>query len=87
MIPRRQPPAEALHALAVQLRERGITDLYGAACARFGVLSLPDVSVWTNGRVLWWQDGDDEITWPASDAPGAARRLAELSGESGASGQ
>jgi hypothetical protein len=42
------------------------------------VLSLPAVSVWTNGRVLWWRAGEDETIWPATDAPGAARRLAEL---------
>ena len=42
-----------------------------------GVLSLPAVSVWTNGRVLWWRDSDGGTAWPAADAPGAARRLAE----------
>ena len=38
-----------------------------------GVISA--VSVWSNGRVLSWQDGDGEMTWPAADAPGAAPRL------------
>jgi hypothetical protein len=61
--------------LAAQLRERGVTSLYGASCR----LSLPAVSVWTNGQVLWWRAGDDETTWPAADPPGAAQRLAELS--------
>ncbi len=42
------------------------------------VLSLPAVSVWSDGRVLWWQDGDGGITWPAADAPGAVQRLGEL---------
>ena len=74
----RQRPANALDALAAQLRERGIVNLYGAFCNRFGVLSLPDVSVWSNGQVLWWRAGEDETTWPAADAPGAAQRLAEL---------
>jgi hypothetical protein len=73
----RHRPAAALHALAAQLRERGIRNLYGAACARFGVLSLPGVSVWTNGRVLWWQAGEETTTWPATDPLGAAKRLAE----------
>lgn len=76
-----QRPAEALHALAVQLRERGIRDLYGASCARFGVLSLPAVSVWTNGRVLWWRAGDKATTWAAADVSGAARTLAGLTNE------
>ncbi len=72
-----QRPSLVLHALAAQLRERGITGLYGAACARFGVLSLPGVSVWTNGRVLWWQAEGEDTTWPAADPTGAAQRLAE----------
>lgn len=76
--PARQRPADALHALAAQLRQRGIVNLYGASCGRFGVLSLPRVSVWTNGQVLWWRAGADETTWPAADPPGAAQRLAEL---------
>ncbi len=74
-----QRPSLALRALSAQLREHGLSRLYLAACARFGVLSVaPGVTVWTNGRMLWWQAGDDETTWPAADAPGAARRLAEL---------
>jgi hypothetical protein len=36
------------------------------------------VTVWSNGRVLWWQAGDSGITWPAADTSGAARRLTEL---------
>lgn len=76
--PPRQQPAKALDALAAQLRERGVTSLYGASCRLFGVLSLPAVSVWTNGQVLWWRAGDDQTTWPAADPPGAAQRLAEL---------
>ncbi|HLH57831.1 MAG TPA: hypothetical protein VKV33_01640 [Streptosporangiaceae bacterium] len=78
VVPPRQRPAEALHALAAQLRERRVIGLYGAACHRFGVLSLPDVSVWTNGRVLWWRATGGETTWPAADPAGAAQRLAEL---------
>ncbi len=74
-VPPRQPPAWALHTLAAQLRARGIRDLYGASDRRLGVLSLPGVSVWSNGRVLWWRAGDEATTWPAADAPGAARRL------------
>jgi hypothetical protein len=77
-MPPRQRPAEVLDALAGQLRQRGIGPLYGTSCRHLGVLSLPAVSVWTNGRVLWWRTADGGMTWPAADAPGAARRLAEL---------
>ena len=75
--PPRQRPAEILDALAGQLRERGIGPLYGTSCRHLGVLSLPAVSVWSNGRVLWWRTPDGEMTGPAADAPGAARRLAD----------
>jgi hypothetical protein len=39
--PPRWRPAVALRALADQLQRRGITSLYGYACDRIGVLSLP----------------------------------------------
>ena len=71
--PPRQRPAEILDALAQHLRKCGIRSLYGDSCDRFGVLSLPAVSVWTNGRVLWWRTGEEEMTWPAADPYGAAR--------------
>jgi hypothetical protein len=68
----RQRPAEALETLAGQIR-----DPAGSAWSHvLGVLSLPAVSIWTNGRVLWWRAGDGEMTWPAADTEGAARRLA-----------
>ena len=76
--PPRQSPNEALYALAGHLREQGITSLYGCACDRFGVLSLPGITVWTNGRVLWWRAGDHETAWPAADPDGAARILSGL---------
>ncbi len=74
--PPRQRPAEALNALAREILGPG--RFYVVADGGLGVLSLPAVSVWSNGRVLWWRDGDGGgTTWPAADAPGAARRLAE----------
>jgi hypothetical protein len=78
----RQRPSLVLRALAAQLRERELTHLYLAACPRFGVLSVAyQLTVWTNGRVLWWQVGPAETTWPAADVPGAALRLARLAAE------
>jgi hypothetical protein len=76
--PPRTRPAHALRALAGRLHERGITRLYGYACERIGVLSAPGVSVWSNGRVLWWRASGEEVTWPAADPEGAAARLAAL---------
>ena len=75
--PPRQRPAGALGALAGQLPQG--TRCYLCADRVLGVLSLPGVSVWSNGRVLRWHTADGGTTWPAADAPGAARRLAELS--------
>ena len=77
--PPRQQPAAALRALAGQLRISGITRLYGTACTLFGVLSVTGgLTVWTNGRLLWWQAGGNQETWPAADPQGAARTLTAL---------
>jgi hypothetical protein len=68
---------DALIALAYQLRARGLTVLYGAACRRLGVLSVAyGVTVWTDGEELWWLINDQETRWPVTDPEGAADRLA-----------
>ena len=36
------------------------------------------VTVWTNGRVLFWHAGDDETRLPAADPIYAARVLVKL---------
>ena len=74
--PPRQRPAEALRALAGQVPLPGRAYIFSDGV--LGVLSLPAVSVWTNGRVLWWRDGGGGTAWPAADPPGAASRLAVL---------
>ncbi len=77
--PPRQRPAEVLEALATLLRQRGVTHMYSVSCRLLGVLSVSaGVSVWTNGRVLWWRAGDHETAWPAADPDGAARILSGL---------
>jgi hypothetical protein len=74
-----QRPAEALRALAAQLTRVGTTRLYGNACTHYGVLSISyGLTVWTNGRVLWWRHNGRETTWPAADPQGAARLLTTL---------
>jgi hypothetical protein len=68
---------DALIALAYQLRARGLTALYGAACRRLGVLSVVHgVTVWTDGKELWWLINDEETRWPVTEPEGAADRLA-----------
>lgn len=78
-------PVNVLHALADLLRARGITRLYGAACNRFGVLSVAHgLTVWTDSQRLWWRTGDDDqATWPAADPEGAARILTALARDPG----
>jgi hypothetical protein len=72
-------PGAALGAVEAALRSRGLAHIYGAACARYGVLSVTGgLTVWTDGRTLAWQHEGQPVTWPAADPSGAAARLADL---------
>lgn len=71
-----QRPAEALDALAGHLLQCGVTHMYGVSCQLLGVLSVSlEITVWSNGRVLWWRVNDEETVWPAADPGGAVRIL------------
>jgi len=75
----RLEPRNVLRALAELLQQRGITRLYGSAGPQLGVLSVADnLTVWTDGRLLWWQQDGENINWPAADPDGAAARLAAI---------
>ncbi|HLI37757.1 MAG TPA: hypothetical protein VKV80_10515 [Streptosporangiaceae bacterium] len=75
----RTHPGAVLGAVEAALRARGLTRLYGAACARYGVLSIIyGLSAWCDGRTLWWDHDGRRATWPATDPVGAADRLADL---------
>jgi hypothetical protein len=74
----RQRPAEALEALAAQIPEPG--RFYVVSDGMLAVLSLSSATIWCNGRAYWWATPDGEVTWPAADSPGAARRLAPEDG-------
>ena len=75
----RQHPGAVLGAVEAALRAHGLTRLYGAACARIGVLSVAyQVTAWCDGHTLTWRHHGEEITWPAADPEGAAARLAAL---------
>jgi hypothetical protein len=70
---------DVLRTLADLLRTRGITRLYGSACTMLGVLSIAyGLSVWCDGRHLWWHRDGQRTTWPANDPDGAARLLVDL---------
>jgi hypothetical protein len=74
-------PGVILGAVEAALRQRGLDRLYGAACALYGVLSVAlGLTVWCDGRAIMWQQDGDEVSWPAGDPEGAAKRLAALAG-------
>jgi hypothetical protein len=73
----RPGPAALLQALADQLAELGVRVLDARACSRVGVLVTRNRVVWCYGPLLRWRQDGQEMTWPAADAYGAARRLAE----------
>jgi hypothetical protein len=75
----RATPATAAEALARHLAGRGITGIYTAACDRYALISVTTgLTVWTNGRVLWWDHPRQAGTWPAADPAPAAAQLAVL---------
>jgi hypothetical protein len=75
----RATPATAADALARHLTWQGITAIYTAVCDRYALVSVAaGLTVWTNGRVLWWDHPAQPGTWPAADPAPAATRLAAL---------
>lgn len=75
----RATPAAAADTLARHLTARGIARIYTAACDRYALVSVAaGLTVWTNGRVLWWDHPRQPGTWPAADPVPAAARLAAL---------
>jgi hypothetical protein len=72
-------PADAAAALASALARSGITGIYTAAAAGIAVVSVTaDLTVWTNGRMVWiTRDGQREA-WPAAETQAAVARLAAL---------
>ncbi len=75
----RMSPPSVVRALDQMLRQRGMTRVYSAACTVFGVVSVsPDLTVWTNGRVLLWHFNGVPDACPAADVEAAAERLVML---------
>jgi hypothetical protein len=72
-------PARAAAALASQLTQLGVTGIYTAAAEKFAIISVTaDVTVWTDGRLIWCTHRGQRHTWPAGHAAAAAARLAAL---------
>ena len=72
-------PARTAATLASQLTRHGITGIYTATTAKFAVISITaDLTVWTDGHLLWCIHQGQRRTWPAAHAEAAAARLAVL---------
>jgi hypothetical protein len=72
-------PATAADAVTRHLAGQGITGIYTAACDLYALISVAaGLTVWTNGRILWWNHPRQPGTWPAADPAPAAARLAAL---------
>jgi len=72
-------PGHPAAVLARLLTRHGPTRVYVAACHLYAVISVTaGLTVWTNGRQLWWDQPGQPSTWPATDPEGAAAHLAGL---------
>jgi hypothetical protein len=72
-------PAATAAALTRALKARGLTGIYTATAARFGLISITAaVTAWTNGHQIWCTHAGRHCTWPAADIESAASALAAL---------
>ena len=78
-IPARRGVPELLGELVTELELQGVPVLDARAYPTVGVVRVPGgLTIWCYGHLLRWQQDGAEVIWPAADAYGAARRLAEL---------
>ncbi|MGH3155449.1 MAG: hypothetical protein ACRDNF_02565 [Streptosporangiaceae bacterium] len=74
-----QRPGDVIRELTTLLRSNGLTGAYYAfAFTSVAVLSVPGLTIWTNGQDLTWTLGGEQTTWAAEDTAGAAAHLATL---------
>ena len=79
-------PAVTAAALARALAARGLTGIYTATAARFGLVSVTAaVTAWTNGHQIWCTCAGQHHAWPAADIEAAAAALAALARPGGGS--
>jgi hypothetical protein len=72
-------PAATAADLTRALSARGLTGIYTAAAARFGLVSVTAaVTAWTNGHQIWCTCAGQHHTWAAADIDAAAAGLAAL---------
>jgi hypothetical protein len=74
-----QRPGDVVRELTTLLRGHGLTGSYYAfAYTSVAVLSVPGLTIWTDGQDLTWTLGGEQTTWAAEDTTGAAAHLAAL---------
>ncbi len=79
-------PARAAADLTRALARHGVTGIYTAAAEKFAVISVTaDLTVWTDGHLLWCTLDGQRRTWPAADTETAAIRLSALARPTGGS--
>ncbi len=72
-------PAVTATDLTRALAARGLTGIYTATAARFGLISITAaVTAWTNGHQIWCTCAGQHHIWPAADISTAADALAAL---------
>ena len=70
-------PARAAAALTSQLTQLGVTGIYTATAEKFAIISVTaDLTIWTNGHLLWCTHQGQRRTWPAADPAAAAAAAA-----------
>jgi hypothetical protein len=52
--------------------------MYATAGPDRAVLSLPQLTIWATGRILYWTHHGQPVTWPAGDTAAAARHIGRL---------
>jgi hypothetical protein len=72
-------PVLTAAALVSRLARHGVTGICTASTAKCAVVSITaDLTVWTDGHLLWCIHCGQRRTWPAAHAEAAAARLAIL---------
>ena len=72
-------PGRAATALARAMTARGIPGIITASAQKFALISVTaDLTIWTDGRLLWCTRHGQRRTWAAADTETAAAQLAAL---------
>jgi len=74
-------PASVADTLVRHLTAHGLTGIYTATTDKVAIISVTTgLTVWTDGRLLWYDHGGQRHTWPAARTGTAATTIAALAG-------